>query len=102
MPGLRSGHFLFASVPQEPSLRIRGDADACLVFVKDTPVPRRRARGPQERPRAVHLRNFMGTLRGTGVDTGSPRTFSAADARSCTNRLDGLLRRNTKPWTDKA
>ena len=48
------------------------------------------------------LRNFMGTLRGTGVDTGSPSTFSAADARSCTNRLDGLLRRNTKPWTDKA
>ena len=34
--------------------------------------------------------------------TGSPSTFSAADARSCTNRLDGLLRRNTKPWTDKA
>ncbi len=66
-----------------------------------TPLSRARAgelEGRKNVRELFDLRNFMGTLRGTG----SPSTFSAADARSCTNRLDGLLRRNTKPWTDKA
>ena len=49
----------------------------------------------------LDLRNFMDTLRATGVDTGGPSAFSAADARSFANRLDVLLRRNTKPSTGK-
>ncbi|MBI4986202.1 MAG: YaiI/YqxD family protein [Rhodocyclales bacterium] len=37
------------------------------------------------------LRNFMDGLRGSGVDTGGPAAFSAADRQAFANRLDGLL-----------
>lgn len=40
----------------------------------------------------LDLRNFMDTLRSTGVDTGGPAPFSAADRQSFANRLDRLLR----------
>ncbi len=40
----------------------------------------------------LDLRNFMDTLRGTGVDTGGPAAFSAADRQAFANRLDRLLR----------
>ena len=40
----------------------------------------------------LDLRNFMDTLRSTGVDTGGPPPFSAADRQSFANRLDRLLR----------
>lgn len=44
----------------------------------------------------LDLRNFMDTLRNTGVDTGGPAAFSAADGRTFANRLDGLLRRRAR------
>ena len=50
----------------------------------------------------LDLRNFMDTLRATGIDTGGPATFSSADARAFANRLDTLLRRSMKTWTGKA
>lgn len=37
------------------------------------------------------LRNFMDGLRGSGVDTGGPAAFSAADRQAFANRLDTLL-----------
>ncbi len=37
------------------------------------------------------LRNFMDGLRSSGVDTGGPAAFSAADRQAFANRLDGLL-----------
>ena len=40
----------------------------------------------------LDLRNFMDTLRSTGVDTGGPAPFSAADRQNFANRLDRLLR----------
>ena len=40
----------------------------------------------------LDLRNFMDTLRSTGVDTGGPAAFSAADRQRFANRLDRLLR----------
>jgi len=39
----------------------------------------------------LDLRNFMDTLRSTGVDTGGPPPFSMADRQSFANRLDRLL-----------
>ncbi|MDA8093320.1 MAG: YaiI/YqxD family protein [Betaproteobacteria bacterium] len=39
------------------------------------------------------MRNFMEGLRGSGVETGGPAAFSAADRRAFANRLDGLLHR---------
>jgi uncharacterized protein YaiI (UPF0178 family) len=39
------------------------------------------------------MRNFMEGLRSSGVETGGPATFSAADRQAFANRLDGFLRR---------
>ncbi|MDD5297509.1 MAG: YaiI/YqxD family protein [Rhodocyclaceae bacterium] len=39
------------------------------------------------------LRNFMEGLRSSGVETGGPAAFSAADRKAFANRLDGLLAR---------
>lgn len=41
----------------------------------------------------LSLRNFMDELRGTGVDTGGPPPFSAADKASFANALSALLDR---------
>jgi uncharacterized protein YaiI (UPF0178 family) len=43
------------------------------------------------------LRNFMDGLRGSGVDTGGPAAFSAADRQAFANRLDGLLAKRARP-----
>jgi uncharacterized protein YaiI (UPF0178 family) len=37
------------------------------------------------------LRNFMEGLRGSGVETGGPAAFTAADRHAFAKRLDGLL-----------
>lgn len=39
----------------------------------------------------LDLRNFMDTLRGTGVDTGGPAAFGQADRQKFANQLDRLL-----------
>jgi uncharacterized protein YaiI (UPF0178 family) len=48
------------------------------------------ARNIEER---LTMRNFMDGLRSSGVDTGGPAAFSAADRQAFANRLDGLLAR---------
>ena len=40
----------------------------------------------------LDMRNFMDTLRSTGVDTGGPAAFGASDRQAFANRLDNLLR----------
>lgn len=42
------------------------------------------------------MRNFMEGLRSSGVDTGGPAAFSAADRQAFGNRLDGLLMRHAR------
>jgi uncharacterized protein len=42
------------------------------------------------------MRNFMEELRGSGVETGGPAAFSAADRQAFANRLDGLLNRHAR------
>jgi len=37
------------------------------------------------------MRNFMDSLRSSGVDTGGPAAFSTADRQAFANKLDGLL-----------
>lgn len=39
----------------------------------------------------LDLRNFMDTLRATGVDTGGPGAFGQADRQAFANRLDRFL-----------
>ncbi len=40
---------------------------------------------------ALDLRNFMDSLRSSGVDTGGPPAFSQADRQAFANQLDRLL-----------
>lgn len=40
---------------------------------------------------ALTLRNFMDTLRSSGVDTGGPASFSASDQHAFARQLDRLL-----------
>ncbi len=39
----------------------------------------------------LNMRDFMDTLRSSGVDTGGPPTFSLADRQAFANQLDRLL-----------
>ncbi len=39
----------------------------------------------------LNMRDFMDTLRGSGVDTGGPATFSNTERMAFANRLDRLL-----------
>jgi hypothetical protein len=41
----------------------------------------------------LNIRDFMDTLRSSGVDTGGPASFSQADRQSFANQLDRLLAR---------
>jgi uncharacterized protein len=44
----------------------------------------------------LDLRNFMQTLRGTGVDTGGPSAFSQSDRQAFANQLDRFLARQRR------
>jgi uncharacterized protein YaiI (UPF0178 family) len=55
--------------------------------------PRGELYGKENIRELLDLRNFMDTLRGTGVDTGGPAAFSQADRQAFANRLDRLLAR---------
>lgn len=41
----------------------------------------------------LNMRDFMDTLRGSGVDTGGPPSFSLTDRQAFANQLDRLLAR---------
>jgi len=41
----------------------------------------------------LNMRDFMDTLRSSGVDTGGPASFSQADRQAFANQLDRLLAR---------
>ncbi|WP_019023999.1 MULTISPECIES: YaiI/YqxD family protein [unclassified Thioalkalivibrio] len=44
----------------------------------------------------LSMRDFMDTLRSSGVDTGGPAAFSQADRQAFANQLDRLLTRQAK------
>ena len=44
----------------------------------------------------LNMRDFMDTLRSSGVDTGGPAAFSHADRQAFANVLDRLLAKNKK------
>lgn len=55
--------------------------------------PRGERYGKENIRELLDLRNFMDTLRGSGVETGGPAAFSPADGRAFANQLDRFLRR---------
>lgn len=66
---------------------------AALVIAKGARVldPRGEVLDANNIEERLTMRNFLDTLRGTGVETGGPAAFSAADRQTFANRLDGLL-----------
>ena len=75
-----------------PVLRSKQTGDMYVQVLVET--PQRLTRRQRE---LLDLRNFMDTLRATGVDTGGPPAFSAADGKAFANRLDAFLRRHHRP-----
>ena len=55
--------------------------------------PRGELYGKENIRELLDMRNFMDTLRNTGVDTGGPAAFGAGDRQAFANRLDRLLLR---------
>ena len=69
---------------------------ASLISPGSTPValsPRGELYGKENIRELLDMRNFMDTLRNTGVDTGGPAAFGAGDRQAFANRLDRLLLR---------
>lgn len=66
---------------------------AALVIAKGARVldPRGEILDTNNIEERLTMRNFLDTLRSTGVDTGGPAAFSAADRQNFANRLDSLL-----------
>lgn len=54
--------------------------------------PRGELYGKENIRELLDLRNFMDTLRSTGVETGGPAAFNAGDRQAFANRLDRLLK----------
>ena len=55
--------------------------------------PRGELYHPENIRELLDLRNFMDTLRNTGIDTGGPAAFGAADRQAFARRLDRILQR---------
>jgi uncharacterized protein YaiI (UPF0178 family) len=66
---------------------------AALVIAKGAQVldPRGELLDRENIEERLAMRNFLDTLRNTGVETGGPAAFSAADRQAFANRLDTLL-----------
>lgn len=45
----------------------------------------------------LDMRNFMDTLRSSGVDTGGPPAFNLADRQNFANQLDRFIARHRRP-----
>jgi uncharacterized protein YaiI (UPF0178 family) len=81
---------------QPGDLVVTGDIPlAAEVIAKGARVisPRGEAYDAGSIAAALTLRNFMDTLRSTGVETGGPAGFSAADQREFARQLDRWLAR---------
>ena len=67
---------------------------AAAIVEKDAHAlsPRGELYGKENIRELRDLRNFMDTLRSTGVETGGPAAFSAGDRQAFANRLDRLLK----------
>jgi len=71
---------------------------AADIVAKDAHAlsPRGELYGKENIRELLDMRNFMDTLRSSGMETGGPPKFSTADRQAFANRLDGLLRRTAR------
>lgn len=103
-----SPHIRFVQVPGGFDVADRYIAERVsagdLVITADIPLaadvvakgaqalsPRGDLYGPHNIGELLDMRNFMDSLRSSGVQTGGPAAFSAADGRAFGNALDRIL-----------
>jgi uncharacterized protein YaiI (UPF0178 family) len=58
--------------------------------------PRGEQYGEENIRQRLNMRDFLDTLRGSGINTGGPPAFSQADRQAFANQLDRLLARRPK------
>jgi uncharacterized protein len=58
--------------------------------------PRGERYGRENIRQLLDMRNFMDTLRSSGVETGGPNAFSQADRQNFANQLDRLLAKTSR------
>jgi uncharacterized protein YaiI (UPF0178 family) len=108
-----------SSVPRSPNIRtiqvsagfdvadnyiVQQAAECDLVITADIPLaaevidkgclalnPRGELYTEDNIRQRLNMRDFMDTMRGSGIDTGGPPAFSQADRMSFANQLDRLL-----------
>ncbi|MBD5801874.1 hypothetical protein AZOA_12990 [Azoarcus sp. Aa7] len=93
--GLDEADKYIAAHVQAGDLVITADIPlAAAIVEKDAHAlsPRGELYGKENIRELLDLRNFMDTLRSTGVETGGPAAFNAGDRQAFANRLDRLLR----------
>ncbi|MCC4115684.1 YaiI/YqxD family protein [Aromatoleum toluclasticum] len=93
--GLDEADKYIAAHVQAGDLVITADIPlAAAIVEKDAHAlsPRGELYGKENIRQLLDMRNFMDTLRSTGVETGGPPAFSAGDRQAFANRLDRLLR----------
>jgi uncharacterized protein YaiI (UPF0178 family) len=56
--------------------------------------PRGELYTPENIKQRLSMRDFMETLRNSGVDTGGPNTFNQSDRQAFANQLDRFLAKN--------
>ncbi|MCG6871221.1 MAG: YaiI/YqxD family protein [Gammaproteobacteria bacterium] len=59
--------------------------------------PRGELHTPENIRERLNLRDFMDTMRASGIDTGGPSAFRPGDRNEFASQLDRLLARNTRP-----
>jgi uncharacterized protein YaiI (UPF0178 family) len=80
-------------------LVITGDIPlAAMILAKGGHAlnPRGELYSPDTIKARLQMRDFMDTLRASGIDTGGPATESRSDHRNFANQLDSFLTRHTK------
>ncbi|MBN8443324.1 MAG: YaiI/YqxD family protein [Thauera sp.] len=95
-PGFDEADKYIASHVEAGDLVVTADIPlAADVVAKDAHAlsPRGELYGKENIRELLDMRNFMDTLRSSGVETGGPAAFSAADRQAFANRLDRMLRR---------
>lgn len=93
--GLDEADKYIAAHVQAGDLVITADIPlAAAIVEKDAHAlsPRGELYGKENIRELLDLRNFMDTLRSTGVETGGPAAFNAGDRQAFANRLDRLLK----------
>lgn len=64
--------------------------------------PRGELFSPDDIKARLTMRDFMDTLRSSGIDTGGPPALSQADRQAFANHLDSILARSLKDGIDTA